>query len=227
MGTVLARAVYALSVAGFLMVTAAGVAPRPAVAAASAIGDAGAFVQRFGDEVVEIIRRRDLSPAARQERLRRILADNIDLKSVSRAALGRYWRMATDRQRARYEAIYPDYMVARYGALFAHYTGATLMVTRGESAIHDNVLVNGNVERAAGPPIKMAFRVRRTNDGFKVLDIIVEGVSLLFTQRSEFASVINRDGVEGFLARLDEVTRRISPPADANGDGAGATVAGD
>ncbi len=173
MGTVLARAVCALGAAGFLMAAAVGVAPRPAAASAGAIGDAGAFVQRFGDEVIEFMRRHDLSPAARQEWLRRIFADNIDLKNVSRAALGRYWRMATDLQRERYEAIYPDYMVARYGALFAHYTDATLKVMRGESAIHDDVLVKGTVERPAGPPIKMAFRVRRTDDGFKVFDVFV------------------------------------------------------
>lgn len=227
MGRVLARTVCALGAAGFLLVAAAGVAPRPAVAAAGAIGDAGAYVQRFGDEIIEFMRRRDLSPTARHERLRQILADNIDLKSVSRAALGRYWRMATDRQRAHYEAIYPDYVVATYGALFRHYTDVTFKVIRSGPASNGDVLVNGNVERAVGPPIKMAFRVRRTNGGFKVLDIIVEGVSLLFTQRSEFASVINREGVDGFLARLEEVTRRVSPPADATRDVAGATVDGD
>ncbi len=58
---------------------------------------------------------------------------------------------------------------------------------------------------------RLVFRVRGSEDGFKVLDVMVEGISMLVTQRSDFASVIRREGIDGFLDRMQEVAQRNSP----------------
>ena len=56
----------------------------------------------------------------------------------------------------------------------------------------------------SGKPIVVDFRVRPTNGTFKLIDVVVEGLSMLKTQRDEFSSVIQRNGVDGLIASLQE-----------------------
>ena len=177
---------------------------------AKADDDAGAFVQDIGNKVIGLIKRDDLSRPERDEGFRRLFIAHIELKVVSRAALGRYRKLATEAQFARYQAIYPDYVLEVYGGLFASYKGETLTIVSSTPMRGGDVLVSGEVERPEAPIVKIAFRVRKIDDRFKILDVMVEGISLLVTQRSEFAAVIQREGMDGFLERIGKVAHRNS-----------------
>ena len=63
------------------------------------------------------------------------------------------------------------------------------------------------IRSADSPPIRVDYRVRARNDKLQVVDILVEGISLIVTQRSEFASIINRDGLEGLMSKLRQYTK--------------------
>ncbi len=175
---------------------------------ADASEEAGAFVQDIGDKVIGLIQRTDLAMPARREGFRRIFISNIDLNVVSRAALGRYRKMATEAQFTRFQAIYPDYVLVVYSGLFESYKGETLKVVGSQPVGNGDVLVDGTIERPAAPAIKIGFRIRRRDDGFKVLDVFIEGISMLRTQRSEFAAVIQREGMDGFLERIQKIARK-------------------
>ncbi len=189
-----------IAVAGVLLIGA------PSVRAE----DASGYVQRLGEITVALLGREDLAETARHEELRRMLVDNIDIAAVSRVVLGRFWRLATDEQKARYSALYPDFIVTTYGGLFGQYSGKAMTVTGSRSIADGDALVEGDIERSSGPPAKVAFRVRPSDGGFKVIDVVVEGISLLVTQRSDFAAVINREGMDGFLDRLEILTKQAN-----------------
>jgi phospholipid transport system substrate-binding protein len=172
--------------------------------------DAGGYVQRLGEITVALLDREDLAEPVRRAELRRMLVDNIDIAAVSRVVLGRHWRLATDEQKARYGTLYPDFIVTTYSGLFGQYSGEILTVTGSRSIADGDTLVEGDIERSSGPPAKVAFRVRPADGGFKVIDVVVEGISLLVTQRSDFAAVINREGMDGFLDRLEVLTKKAN-----------------
>ncbi len=184
----------------FALSAGTGVADKP--------DQARQFVQRLSTEVIDVLAEGQLSHGARQERIRQLLIANIDIKTVGRAALGRYWRKATDDQLARYRSIYPDYILASYGSLLRLYSSNTLKLTGSQPVNEREALVKGELERADSPPIRMVFRVRRSGDRFKLLDVHVEGISMLLKQRSEFASVIRHEGMDGFLERLEKLAHR-------------------
>lgn len=168
------------------------------------------FVQELGDKVIDVMRKNGSAPVRREE-FRKLLVENFDLHKVSSAALGRYSHRVSDEQLERYRVIYVDYVLAIYGGLFAKYAGETLTVTDTTPVPDGDVLVNSRINQPNGPPTVLAFRVRRSDDGFKVLDVLVEGISMLVTQRSEFASVIGREGIDGFLDRMQEVAEQNTP----------------
>ena len=168
-----------------------------------------AFVQRFGDTIVELMRR-DLSHLTRREQLRKFLVEDFDLNAAGRTVLGRYWRTATDAQLARYRVVYPEYVLAIFDRLFDNYSGESLRVKHRQPLGGGHILIEATFDRPAASPIRVVFRVRNTGAGFKVLDILVERISILVAQRSEFASIIGIEGIDGLLSHLEKEARRAS-----------------
>ena len=195
-----------LAFAAVAIVVGAGVGPGRAVASEQT----DKFVQELGEKVIGVMREYESRPVRREE-FRKLLVENFDLNKVSRAALGQYSRRVSEAQLERYHNIYVDYVLAIYGGLFEKYAGETLTVTGSTPVPDGDVLVSSRIDQPGGPPTFLTFRVRRSDDGFKVLDVVVEGISMLVTQRSEFASVIRREGIDGFLDRMQEVALRNAP----------------
>ncbi len=72
-----------------------------------------------------------------------------------------------------------------------------------------DVVVSTRIDRPSGPPIAAEWRVRATDNRLRIIDVSVEGVSMVVTQRSEFASVIQRNGVEGLIEVLRAHTTKM------------------
>src|SRR6185295_10235996 len=84
--------------------------------------------------------------------------------------------------------------VAAYSARLSNYSGEQFQV-KDEVPAGDDTMVNSQIVRPSGPPVRVEWRVRKQSDGsLKIVDVVVEGVSMTITQRSEFASVMQQGG---------------------------------
>ncbi len=110
----------------------------------------------------------------------------------------------TKEQRKAYNDVFVDFIVRVYASRFDSYNGETFEIMEAlESDSTDDVTVRTRILRPSGePPIGVDYRVRIIEGGYRVVDINVEGISMLHTHRIEFASVINRKGMDGFLEEL-------------------------
>jgi phospholipid transport system substrate-binding protein len=171
--------------------------------------DAGGFVRALGDEVVAVLRDETRGEASRREALRAIFLASFDTRAIARFALGRYWRVATEAQKARYLDMFPTYVADIYAGRLSTYAGELFVVLRERRTDTTRTLVNGEIRRPDGSAMRIDFRVRRTADGFRTFDVLVEGLSLLITKRDEFAAVIGRKGIDGLLSLLEQRTRGL------------------
>jgi phospholipid transport system substrate-binding protein len=161
---------------------------------ALAQNDPAAFVMNLGQQTLDVINRKP-APAERDNAFRSILHQGFDMQSLARFVLGPHWRSASDAQKQEFTKLFEDYIVTAYGSRFAEYTGEQFKVTgqrpEGESA----TLVQSQIVRpAGGAPIRVDWRVGRTQQGLRITDVVVEGISLIVTQRQEFSAVIQRNG---------------------------------
>ena len=166
---------------------------------------ASEFVSKLGESAIELLVDESRSREARVKEFYSLLEEGFDLPLIGRFVLGVHWRQSSTEQRAEYTELFQQYLINTYASRLGRYGGETLRI-KGERADGNgkDTIVSSEILQQKGPTIKLDWRVRRTAGVHKVVDIIVEGISLVITQRDEFASVIRREGagVEGLLAQL-------------------------
>ena len=182
---------------------------------AAAEDPAKTFVQELGDDAIAALRDHvDSSFEQREAAFRAVMVRAFDIPTVSRFVLGRHWRAATEQQRADYLAIFVDFIVRVYASRFDSYGGQTFTARQVIADESGDKIVRAQIEQpSGGSPINVDFRVREKDGVHKIIDIGVEGISMLHTHRVEFASVINRKGIDGLLSDLR--ARVEAPVGDA------------
>ena len=144
-----------------------------------------------------------ISAAEHQRRFRELMLDSFDLKGVGKWVIGRYWRRISKSERTKYLSLFEEFIVATYSKRFRGYTKAKLQIN-GTTQGKNSVFVNSQINREGGKPIRVVWRVKVSNGKYKIVDIIIEGVSWIRTQRSEFVSVIRNSGgkISGLMKAL-------------------------
>lgn len=169
-------------------------------------GGAEGFIRSMGDRAVATVNARDLNDAQRAKRFGEIFRQAFDVPVIARFVLGQYWRRASEKERKEYLDLFADYVVHTYSERFKGYEGISFRVGQAKPVGKQEQLVPSEVVRPNGqPPIGVQWRVRTAN-GYKIVDVIAEGVSMLISQREEFGSIISRAG--GKVSALNAELRR-------------------
>ena len=197
-----------LAICGAVALVTLG-ALRPA--SADEAGDPARFVQDFGHQAMAVLADKSLTGERREAAFRGLLTQGFDVKTISRFVLGRYWRKASEAERAEFARLFEDLIVATYSKRFADYNGEALKV---EAIREDNgrmAAVASHILREAGEPIQIDWRLLRRDGSWRIVDVVVEGMSMALSQRSEYAAVIKGDGgrIEGLLVKLREKVARL------------------
>ena len=162
------------------------------------------FIQELGDTALMSLTVKDISREAREKRVRKILQKNFDIRTIARFALGTYWREATKPQRKEYMILFENMIVRTYTARFEDYSSQKLKVTGDMPSGKRDFLVFSQIIQEDGPPVNLEWRLRKKDDNLKIIDVVVEGISMSITQRSDFSAVIQRGGgkVDALLTSL-------------------------
>lgn len=166
------------------------------------------FIGTLGARAINELTAKDLSQADREIKFRQLLKEHFDMPTIGRFVLGRYWNLATEVERTEYLKLFEDFVVRSYAVRFSGYSGETFSVKGSSPGPKTATFVHSKVMRNNAEPIRVDWRVEPRGDRLVITDIIVEGVSMSVTQRSEFASVIQSSGgkIEGLLEALRNKT---------------------
>ena len=192
-----------LLIGGSVLIADILLSARPAAAAA----DPAAVITNLGNQALQVLGS-NVDPSQRVVRFRQLFSQDFDVPGIARFVLGRYWQIATPQQQQEFIGLFTSYIAVAYSDRLAEYSGETLRVT-GSRAAADGAMVSSEIVRPNGaPPAKIDWLLTQENGAYKISDVIVEGVSMAVTQRSEFASVIQRDGgqVQGLITALRQKT---------------------
>jgi phospholipid transport system substrate-binding protein len=188
-----------------LMVCAAAMAnPNPQ-------DDPPKFVQDVADQLLVVLKS---DPEVRKQNLVRInevveqyMMPYIDFERTTRLAAGKYWRQATAEQQQALSEAFKNTLIRTYsGALTKIDNGTDMEVLpfRGDGNAEDVVVRSNVVQSTNAQPISVDYRLRRGPQGWLIYDINVENVWLIQNYRNQFSQEINRSGIDGLIAALNE-----------------------
>lgn len=191
----------------------AGTDRQPAAAATDPMG-AQEFVDTFIQRGLEALQAED-SAAQKLATGKQLMADNFDLPAISRFVLGRYGRRVEKEKLEEYQLVYFNYVTHTYLAKLAGTTenSYAVKVVGSEAFNQGDALVKSEVTQPkGGDTLEMGWRVRSYGDSYRIVDMLIAGVSLAVTQRSEFGSILKKDGLDGLIMAMREKS------AEAGGD---------
>ncbi|GAB4391168.1 MAG: ABC transporter substrate-binding protein [Kiloniellaceae bacterium] len=179
----------------------------PVAAEALDTKQAAAFLEQLQEKAASRLGDASISDQEKEAHFRKLFNENFDVPAIGRFVIGRYWRGASKADQQAFLEVFEDAMVQRFLPLLAENTSERFKignVTR-DSRNDDMALIDSRIDRSEGEPYKVSWRVRESNGGFKILDIVAEGVSMAITLRSEYGTVLKNNG--GQLPPLTEALR--------------------
>jgi phospholipid transport system substrate-binding protein len=146
---------------------------------------------------------RILGQSGRFTQLDPVIRRSFDIASMARLSVGPSWAGLSEAQRQQMTESFARYISATYADRFDSYAGQKLEVT-GERPAPSGVMVKSQIIKANGEPVKVDYMLRRNGDSWLIADIYLDGaISEVATRRSEFATILRNEGIDGLIAALN------------------------
>ncbi len=206
-----ARNIYSLFVSalsGLVLLSHAGITQAHATPSNAALVDeARAFIETLSADAIGVLEDGSLNDEAREKAFRMLLARNFDLNYIARFTLGRNARTATKAEVSAYHSLFDDYVIQAYASRLTAYAGEKINVRNARTAGTKDILVTTEIKNPdSGQAFLAEWRVRPRGPVFRVIDIKIEGISMVITQREEFSAIIKRKGMNGLIKTLEDRT---------------------
>ncbi len=201
------RKISVLCCAGMMAFIAGTATAEPDVEAAQAV------IKDLGEEVLEVLGPDGQKDEQQLEKLTQLLQEAIDLDVTGRLILAKNWRRVSEDQREAYLDLFRPYaldnLASKIRASSAEIPLQDFEIVKGEVVGKNDVLVSTDLYWPGYPPYRLDWRLRSQDDGSLVaIDVMVQGISMVVTQRAEFASVIERSGFDGLLDQMRNQVKR-------------------
>jgi phospholipid transport system substrate-binding protein len=170
----------------------------------SALADPQSNVRGFYDALLTTMRNGPtLGQSGRYARLAPVVDRVFDVPSMTRLAIGSSWAALSPAQQQQLVEAFRHYIAATYADRFDSYSGQQLQVT-GERPNNGDVVVQTKIVKSDGDTTTLDYLMRQNQGSWQVSDVYLDGtISQVAIQRSEFYSILRRDGVDGLVIALN------------------------
>lgn len=178
--------------------------------------EAASFLTGLSERAVAQLTDAGVPEDERERRFRALLNEGFDIPLIGRFVLARYWRGATEEERQGFLSTFEDMIVQRFLPMFADHKGERFTVTEVHTDPSRPELVTAYTEIIGprGAPAQVAWRIHDANGQHKIIDVLVEKVSMVITLRSEYGSFIQRHG-GSVSALVDGLRQQLAQKAFA------------
>lgn len=160
-----------------------------------------AVVNRLHDTLLGVMKEAaGLGYEGRYQRVLPALQEHFDFEFMARFVLGPDGKTLSESDQARWQDAFARITAATYASRFKGYGGEQFRLLGQDPAAQDTVFVRTVVDRPDAEDVELTYRLRKTEQGWKIIDIYQKGtVSELALRRSEFSGVLKRDGFEKLM----------------------------
>jgi phospholipid transport system substrate-binding protein len=190
---------------GLTLLMAAGVAP---VDAADGPRD---VVKKTANDVVAVLADKSLSESDKRTRIETIVYAQIDFDTLSKLVLARHWVQLTPQQQDQFRHEFRQHLSITYGRNLDSYKNERVLITGDRKEQRDDWTVHTKIVRGGPDDIVVDYRLRNRENLWRIIDVIVEGVSLVANFRSQFQEIMANGGITKLIKLLQEKNAKGEP----------------
>lgn len=162
-------------------------------------------VEEFQNQLISVMKQgKALGFKGRYEKLDAAVRSSHDLAKIARIVVSKQWEELSADQQAKLETVFSKLSVSAYAHNFKDFSGESFVFVseeetgRGGVVIHTNLLIPGQKD------VKFDYQMKKKDEGWQIINIIADGVSDLALKRSEYTSILSRDGFDVLIAKITE-----------------------
>lgn len=162
-------------------------------------------VEEFQDTLIDVMKRgKELGFQGRYDQLDAAVRKSHDLPKIARIVVGKQWEELTSEQQAKLEVVFSQLSISAYAHNFKEYAGESFSFVSEEETGRGGVVVHTNLKIPGEKDVKFDYMMKKKDDSWQIINIIADGVSDLALKRSDYTSVLSREGFDALIAKINE-----------------------
>lgn len=145
-----------------------------------------------------------LGYTGRYDQLEPVIRATFDMPFISKTVLGKHWETVNDGQRSRFVETFTKLSIAMYAANFDSYSGERFKVISEKEVSGGRILVQTQLIKSDGGKVQLDYLLHRTDNEWRVVNIIAEGVSDLALKRADYSNFLKNKSFEALIVKLNE-----------------------
>jgi len=190
--------------AGVILIAAAAMAATPGE-------EARQLVRSTADDVIAVLADKSLNPEQKREKITVIVEKSFDFMTLCKLVMARHWAKLTPEQQQQFAVEFKQHLTITYGKNVENYRNEKVVVTGDREEVRGDWTVKSIIERPTAENVKVDYRLRRIDGQWRMIDMIVEGVSLVANFRSQFQDIITKSGPAKVIDLLREKNAKAEP----------------
>ncbi|MEN8184524.1 MAG: ABC transporter substrate-binding protein [Myxococcota bacterium] len=162
------------------------------------------LIQQTVDEVIAVLQNAELDDAQRRERIEAIAYDRFHFETMSRLVLARRWRRFSEPQREAFMVEFRELLSRSYGRRINRYEQEAVEIGGERAEARGDVTVFTRIIGGSADGVEINYRLRQKGESWGIIDVVVEGVSLVSNYRSQFAELLGNASPDDLLRKLRE-----------------------
>ncbi len=162
-------------------------------------------VDKFQTELIAVMKNgKQLGFAGRYDKLYDSVSNSHDLTKIARIVVGKEWEKLSEAQQQKLVDVFVRLSVASYAHNFKDYSGESFVFDSEEETTRGGVVVHSHLIIPDDKPVKFDYMLKEKGDSWRIINIIANGVSDLALKRSEYTTILQREGFDALIAKINE-----------------------
>ncbi|MEQ1484061.1 ABC transporter substrate-binding protein [Methyloglobulus sp.] len=163
------------------------------------------IVDQFQDELIDVMKNgKKLGYSGRYDKLKDSVTNSHDLSKIARIVVGKEWEKLTETQQQQLVDVFSRLSIASYAHNFKDYSGETFTFDTEEATTRGGVVIHSHLTIPDDKPVKFDYMLKEKGDSWRIINIIANGVSDLALKRSEYTTILQREGFDALIAKINE-----------------------
>jgi len=162
-------------------------------------------VDKFQTELIAVMKNgKQLGYAGRYDKLYGPISDSHDLTKIARIVVGKEWEKLSEAQQQKLTDVFARLSVASYAHNFKDYSGESFVFDSEEETTRGGVVVHSHLIIPDDKPVKFDYMLKEKGNSWRIINIIANGVSDLALKRSEYTTILQREGFDALIVKINE-----------------------